>query len=108
MVDPILMAQVQQLSEPDLLELRRAIDGLARVLAIEIVTGCRALDLRAPLKPAPATAAVRDAVRRAGVAGPGPDRYVSPDLEAVTELVLTGEIARAAASLTDDTEGGRP
>ena len=75
------------------------------------MTGCRALDLRAPLEPAPATGAVRDLVRRAGVAGPGPDRFVSPDLETVTELVLSGEIAgavaRAAASVTDTTEGGR-
>src|SRR5690606_30801430 len=33
-------------------KLRRAIDGLARVLAIELVTAARALDLRAPLDPA--------------------------------------------------------
>src|SRR6185437_33838 len=32
-------------------KLRRAIDGLSRVLAVEVVTGCRALDLRAPLQP---------------------------------------------------------
>jgi len=77
-------------------KLRRAIDGLARVLAIELVTGCRALDLRAPLQPGPATAAVRDAVRAAGIAGPGPDRFVSPDLESATELVLSGTVAAAA------------
>lgn len=77
-------------------KLRRAVDGLARVLAIEIVTGCRALDLRAPLEPAPATGAVRDLVRAAGVAGPGPDAFVSPDIEAVTQLVLSGAVARAA------------
>ncbi|MFT4229352.1 MAG: histidine ammonia-lyase, partial [Microbacterium sp.] len=41
-------------------KLRRALDGLARVLAVEIVTGCRALDLRAPLQPGPGTGAVRD------------------------------------------------
>jgi histidine ammonia-lyase len=52
-------------------KLRRAIDGLTRVLAIEILTAARALDLRAPLRPARATAAVRDAVRAAGVGGPG-------------------------------------
>ena len=84
-------------------KLRRAIDGLARVLAIEVVTGCRALDLRAPLQPAPATGAVRDLVRAAGVAGPGQDRFVSPDIETVTELVLAGEVARAAASVTQVT-----
>ncbi|MFJ4038260.1 histidine ammonia-lyase [Microbacterium sp. NPDC090007] len=76
-------------------KLRRAIDGLARVLAIEVLTGCRALDLRAPLAPAPATGAVRDLIRQR-VAGPGPDRFVSPEIEAVTEAVLAGEVARVA------------
>jgi len=78
-------------------KLRRAIDGLARVLAIEVLTGARALDLRAPLQPGPSTGAVRDLVRGAGVDGPGPDRFLSPDLEAVTELVLSGAVAAAAA-----------
>ena len=77
-------------------KLRRGIDGLARVLAIEVVTGCRALELRAPLAPAPATAAVRDLVRSAGVAGPGPDHFVSPDIETTTALVLSGQVAAAA------------
>lgn len=77
-------------------KLRRAIDGLARVLAIEIVTAARALDLRAPLAPAPATAAVRDLLRGAGVAGPGPDRFLSPDLETVTALVADGSVAATA------------
>ncbi len=31
-------------------KLRRGIDGLARVLAIEVLTAARALDLRAPLQ----------------------------------------------------------
>ena len=39
-------------------KLRRAVDGLTRVLAVELLTAARALDLRAPLTPAPATAAV--------------------------------------------------
>ncbi|CAI9386974.1 histidine ammonia-lyase [Microbacterium sp. T2.11-28] len=81
-------------------KLRRGIDGLARVLAIEVITGCRALDLRAPLQPGPVTGAVRALVRRS-VAGPGPDRVVSPELEAVTGLVLAGEIARTAVAASD-------
>ena len=76
-------------------KLRRALDGLARVLAIEVMTGCRALDLRAPLQPAAATGAVRDLVRTR-VEGPGPDRFVSPEIEAVTELVASGDVARVA------------
>jgi histidine ammonia-lyase len=34
-------------------KLRRAVDALTRVLAIEVLTAARALDLRAPLRPAP-------------------------------------------------------
>jgi histidine ammonia-lyase len=75
-------------------KLRRAIDGLTRVLAIEILTAARALDLRAPLRPARATAAVCDAVRAAGVGGPGPDRYLAPEIEAVVRLVADGALLR--------------
>src|SRR5205085_5246796 len=49
-------------------KLRRSVDGLARVLAIEAMTAARALDFRAPLQPSPATAAVVQALRAAGVA----------------------------------------
>ncbi|BDV31200.1 histidine ammonia-lyase [Microbacterium terricola] len=76
-------------------KLRRGIDGLARVLAIEVLTASRALDLRAPLQPGQGTGAVRDLVRTVA-AGPGPDHYVSPDIEAVTALVLSGAVAEAA------------
>ncbi|WP_029144666.1 histidine ammonia-lyase [Microbacterium luticocti] len=77
-------------------KLRRAVDGLARVLAVEVITGTRALDLRAPLQPGPGTGAVRDLLRAHGVAGPGHDRFVSPDIETVTELVISGAVRAAA------------
>ncbi|WP_345803322.1 histidine ammonia-lyase [Microbacterium sp. AZCO] len=76
-------------------KLRRGIDGLARVLAIELLTSARALDLRAPLQPGPATRAAREVVRTVA-SGPGRDRFVSPDIEALTELVLSGAVADAA------------
>jgi histidine ammonia-lyase len=76
-------------------KLRRALDGLTRVLAIEILTAARALDLRAPLEPAAPTAAVRDAVRAAGVAGPGPDRHLAPEIETVVGLVEAGAVLTA-------------
>lgn len=77
-------------------KLRRAIDGLARVLAIEVLTAARALDLRAPLQPGRATGAVRNLVRGAGVDGPGPDRFLSPEMETVVSLVASGAVADAA------------
>ncbi|GAA5207692.1 histidine ammonia-lyase [Microbacterium kyungheense] len=80
-------------------KLRRALDGLARVLAIEVLTGARALDLRAPLQPGAATGAVRDLVRTVA-GGPGPDRFLSVEMEAVTALVASGAVARAALQTT--------
>ncbi|MBB6376248.1 histidine ammonia-lyase [Pseudonocardia eucalypti] len=76
-------------------KLRRALDGLTRVLAVEVLTAARALDLRAPLAAAPATGSVRDAVRAAGVAGPGPDRYLAPEIEAVVGLIRDGSLLPA-------------
>ncbi|WP_217275154.1 histidine ammonia-lyase [Microbacterium hominis] len=81
-------------------KLRRAIDGLTRVLAIEAMTAARALDLRAPLAPAPATAAVVARIRTR-VAGPGPDRFLSPEIEAVVEEVAAGGLRDAAESAID-------
>jgi len=81
-------------------KLRRALDGLAAVLAIETLAAARGLELRAPLAPAPATAAVVELLRGAGVAGPGADRHMAPDIERVTELVRAGATADAAAAVT--------
>jgi histidine ammonia-lyase len=75
-------------------KLRRALDGLTRVLAIELLTAARGLDLRAPLEPSPATAAVRTLLR-ATVPGPGPDRHLAPEIEAAVALVTTGAVVDA-------------
>jgi histidine ammonia-lyase len=80
-------------------KLRRAVDGLTRVLAIEVMTAARAIELRAPLQPARTTAAVIVALRAAGVAGPGADRYLSPDIEAAVAEVREGTVAAAARSV---------
>jgi histidine ammonia-lyase len=80
-------------------KLRKAIDGLTRVLAIEILTAARGIDMRAPLRPAAATGAVVAAVR-ARVAGPGADRHLAPEIEAVIELARDGSLLAAAESVT--------
>ncbi|MDO5741184.1 MAG: histidine ammonia-lyase [Ornithinimicrobium sp.] len=77
-------------------KLRRSVDGLARVLAVEVLTAARALDMRAPLAPAPATAAIVALLRENGVQGPGPDRYLSPEIETTVDLVLDGAVRTAA------------
>jgi histidine ammonia-lyase len=76
-------------------KLRTSLANLAQVLAVELVVAARALDFRRPLRPAPATAAVVDAVRRE-VDGPGPDRFVAPELAAAEGLISSGAAVAAA------------
>ena len=78
--------------------LRVVVRNLARILAIEAVTAARAIELRAPLAPGPGTAAALAALREAGVAGPGGDRHVAPELAAAERLVLGGGLVRAVES----------
>ncbi len=78
-------------------KLRRVVTNLSRVLAVELLASSRALELRAPLAPSPAGAAVGGLVRELG-GGVGPDRFVSPELEAVSAAVRSGDIVRRAES----------
>ncbi|WP_017625550.1 histidine ammonia-lyase [Nocardiopsis chromatogenes] len=80
-------------------KLRRAVAALTDVLAVELLTAARALDLRSPLEPGPATGAVRDAVRTR-VPGPGPDRYLAPEIAEVAALIADGTVVSAAGSVT--------
>ncbi|WP_433869969.1 histidine ammonia-lyase [Saccharopolyspora sp. CA-218241] len=81
-------------------KLRRALDGLTEVLAVELLTAARALDLRAPLPPGPVTGAVRDLLRE-HVPGPGPDRHLAPEIAAAAALIRTGAVHTATAHLPD-------
>ena len=76
-------------------KLRRAIDAFADVVAIELLTAARALALRAPLAPSPATGAVANRVNAVS-GGPGHDRWLSPEIAGVSELVRSGELADIA------------
>jgi histidine ammonia-lyase len=77
------------------LKLRRALVNLRRILAIELVAAARGVELRAPLEPAAATAAVV-AELRMSVPGPGNDRWLSPELEEADRVVASGRIVEAA------------
>jgi histidine ammonia-lyase len=72
-------------------KLRHVVDNLRKILSIELVCAARAIDMRSPLAPAPATAAARDLLRER-VAGPGPDRVLAPELAAAEELVRSGAV----------------
>ena len=78
-------------------KLRRALDGLTRVLAVELLTAARGVELRAPLQPAQATGAAITMLRR-HVSGPGPDRYLAPDIDAAVELVRSGALLERTTS----------
>jgi histidine ammonia-lyase len=83
-------------------KLRRAIDGLTRVLAVELLTAARALALRSPLEPAPATAAVIAGLRAGAlsdVAVPATDRFLAPEIEAAVAYVASGAAVRAAEAV---------
>ncbi|WP_323791442.1 histidine ammonia-lyase [Nocardioides sp.] len=83
-------------------KLRRSVDGLTRVVAIEVLTAARALDQRAPLQPSEATAAVVRLLREAGIEGPGPDRHLSPEIETAVELVRSGAVLHAVHEVIGD------
>jgi len=75
-------------------KLRLSVSNLTRILAVELTCAARALDLRVPLAPAAGTAAALSLLR-SHVPGPGPDRYLSPELSAVEELVRSGAVVDA-------------
>ncbi len=81
-------------------KLRRSVDGLTRVLAVEVLTAARGLRLRAPLEPAPATGAVVAALRAAGAGAPGPDRFLAPEIEVAHRLVADGTVRRVVEEIT--------
>jgi histidine ammonia-lyase len=81
-------------------KLRRAVDNLRRVLAVEAVASARGIELRAPLTPSPATGAAVAALRAGGVEGPGPDRYLSPDLLAAERVLASGALLAAVEAVT--------
>ena len=75
-------------------KLRTAVDNLRRILAVELAVAARALELRSPLTPAPATDAVATRIR--SVTGPaGPDVWVTPRLEGVVDEIRARLIVSA-------------
>jgi histidine ammonia-lyase len=68
------------------LKLRKVVDNLRRVIAIEYVTAARAIEMRSPLKPAKQTGEMITRLRKE-VAGVGPDRFLAPELEAAENIL---------------------
>jgi histidine ammonia-lyase len=78
-------------------KLRTALKNLSRILAIELMCAARGLDLRAPLEPGRGSAAALHAVRQT-IEGPGPDRFLAPELAQAETLVQTGALLDAVES----------
>jgi len=81
------------------LKLRRSIDGLGRVLAIELLTAARGIEMRGE-RPSPVSAVVIAKLREQ-VPAAGPDRYLGPDIAASVDLVQSGALLLAARSITE-------
>ncbi|WP_188715709.1 histidine ammonia-lyase [Agrococcus terreus] len=75
-------------------KLRRAIDGLERVLAIEVMTAARGIELRDDAAGERTGAAI--ATIREDVPGIGPDRLLADDIERTRALVASGALLAAA------------
>ena len=84
-------------------KLRKAVDGLQRVLAVEILTAARAIDMREGT-PAKGTGAVIEKLRQT-VDGPGVDRYLSPEIEETVRLVKEGALIDAVEDATGKLRG---
>ena len=76
-------------------KLRKAVDGVSRVVAIELLTSARAMDMRAPVVPSVVSAAVV-AQLRTRIEGPGTDRYLAPEIARAHEMVVDGSLLAAA------------
>jgi histidine ammonia-lyase len=84
-------------------KLRTAIGNLGRILAVELACASRGLDLRAPLEPGAGTGAARAAVRER-IPGAGPDRWLSPELGTIEEMVRSGRVLEAVGAVVGELE----
>jgi histidine ammonia-lyase len=76
----------------------QVVANVRRILAIEVIAACQALEFLKPLETsAPLAAAYR--LVREHVAPYGEDRYLAPDIEKVAELVRDGALCDTAAAL---------
>ena len=78
------------------LKAERTLQLATRVIAIEILLACQAIDLLAPLTTAAALAPVHARVR-SEVPTLTDDRPPSPDIESIAKLICTESLQRACA-----------
>jgi histidine ammonia-lyase len=81
-------------------KLRQSVANLGRILAAEVMCAARGVDLRQPLRTSAPVAAAIASLRAAGVDGPGPDRWLAPELGLAERLVISGELVAAVEAIT--------
>ena len=74
------------------------IENLEHVLAVELLCGVQALDLRSPLEPSASTAAVRKLVRRT-IPFWDEDRLMHCDIDAAKAIIRSGRVVEAAEAV---------
>ncbi len=79
-------------------KLRKVIDNVRRILAVEYICAARAIELRAPLVPAEPTGTLL-ALLRNDVAGSGPDRFLAPELAEAEAILNSSAMTDALASI---------
>ena len=85
--------------------LHRMVRNVAHVAAIELLAAAQGCDFHAPLASSPALERVRAAIR-ARVPALDDDRFFAPDIAAVADMILAGEIEAAVAPVAlPDLEG---
>jgi histidine ammonia-lyase len=82
------------------LKLRRVVQNVRHVLAVELLCAARALDLRAPLRPAAAVQHAHAAVRAVVPPVTG-DRSPAPDLARLAAAIADGRLIPEAARFAD-------
>ena len=76
-------------------KLRRLLDNVSGILAVEAACAAQALDLRSPLQPGHATSAILQRIRRDIPFMEG-DTFMAPHLETAKRLVTSGELTLTA------------
>jgi histidine ammonia-lyase len=77
-------------------KLRQVVTNTRRILAVEWVSAARAIDLRTPVQPSPKIAECI-ALLRDSVDGPGPDRFLAPELASAEALLDEDLVVRVLA-----------
>jgi histidine ammonia-lyase len=78
------------------LKAARAVELATRVLAIELLCACQAIDLLKPLQTSPPLARVHEFLRTR-VPALDDDRPPSNDIDVMTSMIESGELERACA-----------